>query len=145
MRYLLKIVSRTPPPTSASPSPVTGTSGIVDPQFLIDQATRQTSTVLRVDNVTAKRANDVGLHEGHMTQARACLRSVDLAVAIRGDIRIDALIDLPHAQCALFAYDAATGTSARCAWAPWAIHDPHLEPTRAVRNRRLCPPTYANR
>jgi membrane carboxypeptidase/penicillin-binding protein len=107
---------------------VTGTSGFVDPQFLINQATRQTSTVLRVDNVTAKRAtmSDFMRDTGDTSPSVSPGQSI-WVVAIRGDIRIDALIDLPHAQCALFAYDAATGDVRALRSGPPAICDPYFK------------------
>ena len=51
-----ELVSRTSPPTSASPSLSPRPRGVVDPQPLIDQASHLTSIVLRVDRVTAKLA-----------------------------------------------------------------------------------------
>ncbi len=114
-----------PRATASSRSPLP--SGVVDPRPLIAQATGLGSTVLRVDNVTAKLTTmsefmrDAGATNPNISPGQAIW-----VVAIRGDVRIDAIIDLPHAQCALFAYDAAVGNVLGSRSGPASICDPYF-------------------
>ena len=120
------LASRTSPPASASPSP--RPSGVVDPQPLIDQASHLTSIVLRVDRVTAKLVTlSDFLKDGGSIGPNASPGQRLWVVAIRGDIRIDAIIDLPHAQCTLFAYDAATADVRASRSGPAATCDPYFD------------------
>jgi len=121
-----QVVSRTPPPVSVSPASLP--SGIIDPQSLIDQATHLRSTVLRVDHVRAK----LTTMSDYMKDSSATSPSISpgqaiWVVAIRGDVRIDALIELPHAQCAVFAYDAVTGDVRSSGAGPAAMCDPYFK------------------
>ena len=118
------VVSRTPPPSSTSPALQTG---IVDPQALIDQATHLGSIVLRVDKATAKRTTMSDFTKDAGASRPSGFPDQPIwVVAIRGDIRVDAIIDLPHAQCALFAYDAATGDVRASRSGPAAMCDAYF-------------------
>lgn len=123
-----ELASRTSPPASASPPPSPRPSGVIDPQPLIDQATHLTSIVLRVDRVTAKLATlSDFMKDGGSIGPNASPGQRLWVVAIRGDIRIDALIDLPHAQCVLFAYDAVTADVRASRSGPAVICDPYFD------------------
>lgn len=121
-----ELASRTLPPPSASPSPLP--SGVVDPLPLIDRATHLTSIVLRVDRVTAKLAtlSEFMKDAGSFGPSASAGQRL-WVVAIRGDIRIDAIIDLPHSQCVLFAYDAVTADVRSSRSGPAAICDPYFD------------------
>jgi hypothetical protein len=123
-----ELAVQTSPPASASPSaPSPLPSGVIDPQPLIDRATHLTSIVLRVDRVTAKLTTLSDFMEGSgVVRAGASPGQRIWVVAIRGDIRIDAIIDVPHGQCALFASDAAGGDILAARSGPASICDPYF-------------------
>ena len=120
------LVSRTPPPISVSPSSLP--NGVIDPHPLIDQATHLGSIVLRVDSVAARLTtmSDFMKESGTISPSASPNQPI-WVVAIRGDIRIDSLVDAPHAQCALFAYDAATGDVRATRSGPAVICDPYFK------------------
>ena len=103
-------------------------SGVIDPQPLIDQATGLRSIVLRVDDVTAKLTTMSDfMKDSGATRPSPFPDQPIWAVAIRGDVRIDAVIDLPHARCAVFAYDAATGDVRASRAGPSEVCDPYFK------------------
>lgn len=113
-------------PVRISPSPLP--SGVVDPQPLIDQATHLGSIVLRVDSASASLATMADFTSDSTGAGRGSNPAEPIwVIAIRGDIRIDAIVDLPPAQCALFAYDAATGQVRASRSGPASICDPYFK------------------
>jgi hypothetical protein len=125
------VVRETLAPVGVSPSPGSASalpSGVVDPQSLIDQATHLRSIVLRVDDVTAKLVTISDfMKDSGTTNPNASPRQPIWVVAIRGDVRIDSIVDLPHAQCAVFAYDAITGYVQASRAGASAICDPYFK------------------
>jgi len=120
-----ELVSRTPAPVNVSPSSLP--NGLIDPHPLIDQATHLGSIVLRVDSVAARLTtmSDFMKDSGAIGPSASPSQPI-WVVAIRGDIRIDSVVDAPNAQCALFAYDAATGNVRASRSGPVVICDPYF-------------------
>lgn len=120
------LVSRAP--TSIIVSPSSLPNGVVGPRPLIAQATHLGSIVLRVDSVAALLTTMSEFTKDSGGSGPSLSPSQPIwVVAIRGDIRIDSVVDAPHAQCALFAYDAATGEVRASRSGPAVICDPYFK------------------
>jgi hypothetical protein len=81
--------------------------------------------VIRVDKVTAKLTTMSDFMQSSGAVGPSSPRAL-WAVAIRGEIRIDSIMEVPHAQCAVFAYDAATGDVLASRAGDAAICDPYF-------------------
>jgi hypothetical protein len=121
--------SPTPPPV---PTPLP--SGVVDPQSLIQQATRL-GGVLRVDDV-ATRLMSATDYSGGTTVPGPGVRvpSTVWVIAIVGDIRqTSGLLPRPNSQCQLLAFWATTGEVWSSREGPLAVCQPYFA-------RSLTPP-----
>jgi hypothetical protein len=120
-----EVVSKTPTPVSSTPSPLP--SGVIDSQRLFEQVSGFRS-IVRIDGATAKLTtmSEFMKGSGAMNAGPSPDKPI-WVIAILGDLRIDALLEVPNAQCGLFAYDAATGDPRASRAGPTAICDPYFK------------------
>ena len=109
----------TPPVSAAAP-------GSVDPAALVARVQTMKAQVLRVDRITAKLVPWDVYNKDSGSIGTGAAGDV-WAVAVLGSIHIDSLLDLPNAECAVYAFDAQTGDVRAFRAGPASVCAPYFE------------------